>query len=144
MKHAIGPAGIPLATSLDEITQNGASADLQASKKRLVYTALLAVVIGVLVSFLAKLLVYLIDLVTNLAFFHRISIAPASPADNAYGIFVIAVPVIGGVLVGLMALYGSQAIRGHGIPEAMEQILTNKSKIRPSITYLKPLSADVS
>jgi chloride channel protein, CIC family len=57
---------------------------------------------------------------------------------------VILIPVIGGVIVGLMALYGSKAIRGHGIPEAMEQILTNKSKIRPSITYLKPISSAVS
>jgi H+/Cl- antiporter ClcA len=58
--------------------------------------------------------------------------------------FVILVPVVGGVIVGLMALYGSKAIRGHGIPEAMEQILTNESKIKPSITYLKPLSAAIS
>lgn len=68
----------------------------------------------------------------------------SSPADNSLGIFVIAVPVIGGIIVGLMALYGSKAIRGHGIPEAMEQILTNQSKIKPTITYLKPISSAIA
>src|SRR5678816_990573 len=72
------------------------------------------------------------------------SFASSTPAANNYGLLVIIVPVIGGIAVGLMALYGSKAIRGHGIPEAMEQILTNKSKIRPSITFLKPLSAAIS
>lgn len=106
--------------------------------------AWLAVVIAACISFIAKLLVYLINFVTNVSFHHRFSVAAVSPADNNYGLFVILVPVIGGVIVGLMALYGSKAIRGHGIPEAMEQILTNKSKIKPSITYLKPLSAAIS
>ena len=54
------------------------------------------------------------------------------------------IPAIGGVIVGVMALYGCKDIRGHGIPEAMEQILMNQSKIRPSITYLKPSSSAVS
>ena len=58
--------------------------------------------------------------------------------------FVVIIPVIGGIIVGLMALYGSKAIRGHGIPEAMEQILTNESKIKPTITYLKPLSSAIA
>src|SRR3546814_8281104 len=59
-------------------------------------------------------------------------------------LLVIFVPVIGGILVGIMAKYGSKAIRGHGIPEAMEQILTNRSKIPPRVTILKPLSAAIS
>ena len=60
------------------------------------------------------------------------------------GLWVIVVPVIGGVVVGLMVLYGSKAIRGHGIPEAMEMILTNKSRIKPTITYLKPISSAIA
>ena len=60
------------------------------------------------------------------------------------GLWIIVVPAIGGIIVGLMALYGSKAIRGHGIPEAMEQILTNQSKIKPAITYLKPISSAIS
>jgi len=59
-------------------------------------------------------------------------------------LLVIIVPAVGGVIVGLMALYGSKAIRGHGIPEAMEQILTNNSKIKPTITYLKPISSAIA
>lgn len=104
----------------------------------------LAVLVAVCISFIARLLVILINLITNISFMGTLSIAHTSPADNNYGIFVIFVPVIGGLIVGLMALYGSKAIRGHGIPEAMEQILTNQSRIKPTITYLKPVSSAVS
>jgi H+/Cl- antiporter ClcA len=68
----------------------------------------------------------------------------ASPAGNHLGYMVVAVPVIGGIIVGIMARYGSRAIRGHGIPEAMEQILTNESKIPVKITFLKPISSAVA
>ncbi|HEU4634316.1 MAG TPA: chloride channel protein [Flavisolibacter sp.] len=137
--------GIPISVSLDEsMDQQEISPRISADKARLLFISLLAVVIGVCISFIAKLLVYLINLITNLSFYHQFSFDSSSPATNSYGIFVIIVPVIGGIIVGLMALYGSKAIRGHGIPEAMEQILTNKSKIRPSITYLKPISSAVS
>src|SRR5207248_4831051 len=67
-----------------------------------------------------------------------------SPAGNHLGPFVIAIPVIGGLIVGVMARYGSKAIRGHGIPEAMEQVLTNQSRIPPRITFLKPLSSAIA
>ena len=137
--------GIPISVSLDEsMDQQEISPRISADKARLLFISLLAVVIGVCISFIAKLLVYLINLITNLSFYHQFSFDSSSPATNSYGIFVIIVPVIGGIIVGLMALYGSKAIRGHGIPEAMEQILTNQSKIRPSITYLKPISSAVS
>jgi chloride channel protein, CIC family len=113
-------------------------------KKRLFRISVLSVLVAVAISFIAKLLVYLIDLVTNIFFHQTLSVHYISPATNTLGIFVIFIPVIGGVLVGLMALYGSKAIRGHGIPEAMEQILMNQSRIKPSITFLKPLSAAIS
>lgn len=103
-----------------------------------------AVIIAFVISFIALALVHLINLFSNLAFHGIFSADYISPATNELGLFVIAIPVIGGVIVGLMALYGSKAIRGHGIPEAMEQILTNESKIKPAIMYLKPLSAAVS
>lgn len=136
---------IPISVSLeDNIVSEGFTTHLFTDRKRLLFISGLAVVIGIAASCVARLLVYLINLITNLSFHHQFSFASASPADNQYGLFVIFVPVIGGILVGLMALYGSKAIRGHGIPEAMEQILTNKSKIRPSITYLKPLSSAIS
>lgn len=136
---------IPISVSLPP-TLETENFDLLPSynKKRLLYTGLLAVIIAICISFLAKILVYLIYFFTNIAFYGNFSFSPSSPANNHYGIFVIIVPVIGGLAVGLMALYGSKAIRGHGIPEAMEQILTNQSKIKPSIMFLKPLSAAIA
>jgi H+/Cl- antiporter ClcA len=137
--------GIPISVSLDEtMDQQEVSPLISADKSRLLFISLLAVVIGISISLIAKFLVYLINLITNLSFHHSFSFSASSPATNNYGLWVIVIPAIGGVIVGLMALYGSKAIRGHGIPEAMEQILTNKSKIRPSITYLKPISSAVS
>lgn len=114
------------------------------NKTRLFAVTLLAVLIAAGISGVAKILVYLIDLITNISFYGKFSIANVSPANNNLGIWVIVIPAIGGIVVGLMALYGSKAIRGHGIPEAMEQILTNQSKIKPSITFLKPVSAAIS
>ena len=114
------------------------------NKIRLFYISFLAVVTGVLISFVAKFLVGLIDFFTNLSFYGNMSTAHTSPWQNHLGIFVIIIPVLGGIVVGLMAYYGSQAIRGHGIPEAMEQILTNESRIKPIITLLKPLSSAIS
>lgn len=137
--------GIPISVSLDEtMAQQDFTTSKSANKRRLLFISALAVVIGICIAVIAKLLVYLINFFTNLSFYHKISFAAASPADNHYGLFVIVVPVIGGLVVGLMALYGSKAIRGHGIPEAMEQILTNKSKIKPVITFLKPVSSAIS
>ena len=136
---------ISVAVSLDQVLE---AEDVQPKKgqdkKRLLVISVLAVIIAVCISCIAKILVYLIDLITNISFYGKFSLAHSSPANNALGIWVIAIPVVGGLIVGLMALYGSKAIRGHGIPEAMEQILTNQSKIKPAITFLKPVSAAIS
>lgn len=134
---------IPIAVSFDPAT-TPAVPPQRNDKKRMLYIGLLAVSIAVVISAVARLLVYLINLITNLAFHQQFSLAGNAPAPHHLGAFVIIVPVAGGLLVGLMALYGSKAIRGHGIPEAMEQILTNESRIPPAITYLKPLSAALS
>jgi chloride channel protein, CIC family len=145
MKKSNPHNSIPISVSLeDNIVSEGFTTHLFTDKKRLLFISLLAVLVGTAAGCIARLLVYLINFITNLSFHHKASFAFSTPATNTYGIFVIIIPVIGGILVGLMALYGSKAIRGHGIPEAMEQILTNKSKIRPSITYLKPLSSAIS
>jgi chloride channel protein, CIC family len=136
---------IPISISLTtEVDEKQLSPTFSSDKKRLLYIALLAIIIAGLISIIAKVLVFLINLITSISFHQQISIAPSSPLANHLGLFVILVPVAGGLIVGLMAFYGSKAIRGHGIPEAMEQILTNKSKIRPSITYLKPISSAIS
>jgi chloride channel protein, CIC family len=133
--------GIPISVSLADDLNEENFLRRYADKTRIVRISIYAILIAVCVSIIARLLVFLINLVTNLFFFGQFSFANHSPAANSLGWFVIAIPVIGGVMVGLMALFGSRAIRGHGIPEAMEQILTNKSRIKPSITFLKPLSA---
>jgi len=112
--------------------------------KRVFYLSLQAVVNAIIIGAIAKLLVALITLITNLSFYGKFSFAESSPADNHLGLLVILIPVIGGLIVGVMAKYGSAAIRGHGIPEAMEQVLTNESKIKPIITFLKPISAAIS
>lgn len=114
------------------------------NKKRLITMAMLSVLIAVLVSGVAKLLMYTIDFITNLSFYGKFSFANANPSLNHLGGWEIFIPAIGGIIVGQMALRGSQAIRGHGIPEAMEQILTNKSKIKPTIIYLKPVSSAIA
>ncbi len=112
--------------------------------RRTLYISALALINAILIGFLAKGLLYLINLFTSISFFGKFSIAAVSPADNNLGYWVIAIPVAGGVVVGIMARFGSKAIRGHGIPEAMEKVITNESKIHPVITVLKPLSAAVS
>ena len=83
----------------------------------------------------------LIGFITNLSFYGRISSDFSSPAENHLGAWVIVIPALGGIVVGIMARWGSRAIRGHGIPEAMEQVLEGNSRIPARITFLKPISA---
>jgi CIC family chloride channel protein len=111
---------------------------------RVVFLSLIAIAIGLAAGVVSYFLLALIGLITNLCFYGRATAQLLSPAENHLGLFVIIVPAIGGVVVGLMARYGSEAIRGHGIPEVMEQILTNQSRIRPRLTFLKPLSAAIA
>jgi len=113
-------------------------------ERRILATSGIAIAIGVVAAVVAQALTRLIGLVTNLAFYGRLSSEFVSPADHSLGPWVVVVPVLGGVIVGFMARYGSVAIRGHGIPEAMEQVLTNKSRIPPRMTVLKPLSAAIA
>ncbi len=112
--------------------------------KRILLISLYAMVIAVAAAFIARLLTALIGVVTNFAFYGRWGTDLASPAGHHLGAWVIAVPVIGGLIVGVIARYGSQAIRGHGIPEAMEQVLLNESRIKPIITFLKPVASAIA
>jgi len=105
---------------------------------------LMAVVIGVIGAYVAWFLLKLIGFFTNVFYYHRFSTMFVSPAGNHLGAYAIAVPVVGSLIVGLMARYGSEQIRGHGIPEAIESILMNGSRIRPRLAILKPLSAAIS
>jgi H+/Cl- antiporter ClcA len=108
---------------------------------RVVFISFLSVIVAAAAGLVAQALTRLIGLVTNLSFYGRFSTDFSSPADNHLGAWVMIVPVLGGILVGIMARYGSAAIRGHGIPEAMEQVLLNRSRIPARITILKPVSA---
>lgn len=136
---------IPISVSLrPTLEAENISPQFTHNKKRLLRIAGMAVIIAISISFIAKFLMYLIYFITDVSFYGKFSISYISPADNTLGLWVIIVPAIGGFIVGLMALYGSKAIRGHGIPEAMEQILTNQSKIKPTITYLKPISSAIA
>ena len=111
---------------------------------RMLWVSLLAAVIGVAAGVIAYLLYNLIGLFTNIAFFHRVSFTFTSARLNTLGLWVVVVPVIGALIVGLMAKYGSSKIRGHGIPEAMEAVLVSKSKIQPRVAILKPISAAIA
>jgi CIC family chloride channel protein len=110
---------------------------------RLGFISLLACLVGVISGFVAFLLYNLIGFFTNLAFYGVWSFHFRSAADNRLGAWVIVIPVIGGLLIGVMAKYGSPKIRGHGIPEAMEAVLTSKSRIEAKVAILKPISAAI-
>ena len=111
---------------------------------RVVPISLLALFIGAICAFVALALLRLIGLFTNLFYFGRWSAAMVSPAGNHLGVFSVLVPVAGALIIGLMARYGSERIRGHGIPEAIEAILINGSKVQPKVAILKPLSSAIS
>ena len=111
---------------------------------RVLTISLLAIPIGIVCAFVALVLLKLIAFFTNLFFFQRLSIALTSPADNTLGPWVVLVPIAGAVIIGVMARYGSERIRGHGIPEAIEAILINGSRVEPKVALLKPLSSAIS
>ncbi|MES2254734.1 MAG: chloride channel protein [Pseudomonadota bacterium] len=110
---------------------------------RMLQLAAMAAVTGTMGAGAAWVLLRLIALITNLAYFGRFSIAPVNlPAHLSA--WSIAIPVIGSIAIGLMARFGSEKIRGHGIPEAIEAILIGRSRIEPKIAVLKPLSSAIS
>ena len=112
--------------------------------RRLIPIALLACLIGLLATGGAWVLLAMIRLFTNLFFFQTLSLQDRSPAQHTLGLAVVALPVIGGLVVGLIARFGTDKIRGHGIPEAIEAILFNKSLMSPKVAVLKPLSSGIA
>ncbi|HUP88327.1 MAG TPA: chloride channel protein [Longimicrobiales bacterium] len=112
--------------------------------KRVVLIAGLTTLIGAAAGVVAVILSSLIGLITNLAFYGRIDTRLVSPAHGKEGLWLLIIPSIGGLIVGLMARFGSSAIRGHGIPEVMENILLSGSRIPKRILFLKPLSAAIA
>jgi len=104
----------------------------------------LAVGIGVLCAYVALALLRLIGLFTNLFYYGHWGGALVSPAGNHLGWYAVLVPVGGGLIVGLMARYGSERIRGHGIPEAIAAILINGSRVEPKVAFLKPVASAIA
>jgi len=115
-----------------------------AVSPRMVPIAAIAVVIGAIAGGVAWVLLRLIGFFTNVFYYHRFATSLASPADNGLGAAALAVPIAGALIVGVMARFGSEKIRGHGIPEAIEAILTNGSRVEPKVAVLKPMSAAIS
>ncbi|ARP81661.1 chloride channel protein [Bordetella genomosp. 8] len=115
-----------------------------AASARLLGIAAVAAVIGILSTLTAYALLRLIGFFTNLFFFQRLSFDARSPADSTLGLWVIVVPALGGLIIGLIARYGTEKIRGHGIPEAIEAILFGKSRMSPKVAVLKPLSSAIA
>ena len=138
-------ASLPLAPSLDPTLQAAhMPRQFRLLDRRVLRVTGLAMLLGAGVAGVASVLIALIALVTNLAFFGRLGIEDSSPADHHLGPWVVLIPVVGGLVVGAMARWGSRAIRGHGIPEAMEQVLLNESRIPPRMTWLKPVSSAIA
>jgi chloride channel protein, CIC family len=111
---------------------------------RMVLVSFLAAGIGLIAGGIAFLLYKLIGLLTNISFYGRFVADFTSARHNHLGLWVIPIPVIGGLIVGVMAKYGSSKIKGHGIPEAMEAVLFNRSRIQPRVAILKPISAAIA
>ncbi|HSY58749.1 MAG TPA: chloride channel protein [Terriglobales bacterium] len=117
---------------------------LEGASFRIEFVSVLAALVGVLAGLIAYLLYDLIGLFTNLAYYHEWSFHFRSPENTHLGPWIIVTPVIGGLIIGFMAKYGSQKIKGHGIPEAMEAVLTSRSRIEAKVAILKPLSAAIA
>jgi chloride channel protein, CIC family len=115
-----------------------------AGSYRIGWISLLAALVGILAGLIAYVLYDLIALFTNLTFYHVVSVHFRSPEHTTIGPWVILMPVIGGIIVGFMAKYGTTKIKGHGIPEAMEAVLTSRSRIEAKVAILKPLSAAIA
>jgi len=111
---------------------------------RVLLLAAMALVVGTVGAFAAWALLRLIYFCTNLAYYHHVSFMRVSIGTLALGPLSIVIPVTGCIIIGLMARYGSDKIRGHGIPEAMEAILIGRSRIRAKVAVLKPLSSAIS
>jgi CIC family chloride channel protein len=137
--------GLPVAPGM-----GAALASVQAPREsvavgpRVILIAAIAIGIGIAAALVAVFLTRLIGLVTNAAYYGRLSTEFSAPSIERLGAWSVLVPVAGAIIVGIMARYGSAAIRGHGIPEVMERVLYGKSRISPRVMFLKPLSAAIA
>jgi chloride channel protein, CIC family len=136
-----GGSGVSLASG---VRGTGVGLGERRAEFRLALVSFLAGGIGLVAGAIALVLYKLIGLFTNLFFYHRWDTTFTSARLNHLGLWVIVTPVLGGIIVGFMAKYGSAKIKGHGIPEAMEAVLFNRSRIQPRVAILKPISAAIA
>jgi H+/Cl- antiporter ClcA/CBS domain-containing protein len=142
---------LPVSPGLDSIDNAARLGEIRAPREyrpvdsRAFKIVGLAAIVAFGAAMAAEFLMALIALATNLAFYGRWSTALVSPAGGHNSpIAILFVPIIGALIVGVMARYGSAAIRGHGIPEVMERVLHGESRIPVRVFFLKPLSAAVA
>lgn len=139
--------GLPVSPSLGPTLESAqAPAHTRIVDNRVIYLCFLAIITGILAGVMAEVLKWFIAFVSHISF---PGLFPGGNIDQIMGgghvpWWVIFVPAIGGIIIGLIARFGSRAIAGHGIPETMEQVLTNQSRIPPKLTFLKPFSAAIS
>ena len=126
------------------VSPTGEATIVPPAQFRMVTISLLSAIVGMLAGVVAFALYKLIGIFTNVVFYHRWSTEFLSARHNHLGLWVILMPVIGGIIIGFMAKYGTDKIKGHGIPEAMEAVLTNRSRIQPRVAILKPISAAIA
>jgi H+/Cl- antiporter ClcA/CBS domain-containing protein len=139
------PDALPVAPSLDPTLRwTRVPSRAPTIDRRSLFIAALAIGVAGLASLVAVALTALIGLMTNLAYYGRFSTELVAPGGNHLGWVALIVPVLGGLVVGVMARYGTSAIRGHGIPEAMEKVLLEESRIPPKVTFFKPVSSAVA
>jgi CIC family chloride channel protein len=138
-------SGLPVAPSLaPTLATVDAPPEYSPVDQRVVIISAMAVLVGIGAALLANVLTRLIGLITNVAYYGRVSTAFSAPSTERLGAWSILVPLVGAFVVGIMARFGAAAIRGHGIPEVMERVLYARSRIAPRIMFLKPLSAAVA
>jgi H+/Cl- antiporter ClcA len=138
------PSVDPIVPSVSSLLPPRPAAANALARPRLLLLSLLAALVGALAGVVAYALYALIKVISNLIFYQQWSFVARDDTAHTLGWLVIVVPALGGIIVGLMAKYGSPKIRGHGIPEAMEAVLFNRSRIAPRVALLKPLSAAVA
>src|SRR5581483_10113236 len=147
-KHPVEDAstteGLPISPSMAPTIANAALPVRPALvDRRVAFISLLCILLAFAAAAVAEILMRLIGLVTNISFYGHFAPKLIAPPDHI-SLPMMAAPVVGGLIVGIMARFGSAAIRGHGIPEAMEQVLLHQSRIPPRVTFLKPLSAAIA
>ena len=148
---AADPGALPVAPGLAPALESADEAEVRAPEdyapldQRTIRIALLAIALAIAAGLAAQLLMRLIGLVTNVAFYERLSTGFVAPGGgHRHPVTLVLTPIIGGLIVGLLARYGSAAIRGHGIPEVMEKVLFEESRIPARVLFLKPISAAIA